>query len=167
MSAFIAYTIIGLTTGAGYALIASGFVLTYTTSRIFNMSHGAMAMAAAYLYYALAFQHHMNKLLAIIIVVGIVAPLFGIVVDRLLMRGLAEAPVNISLVTTIALFALLYGIVAKAFPPDKIGNVTPLLPSVHIGVAGQTINGNDLLKVILAVAAAVSFYFFFKLTRTG
>jgi branched-chain amino acid transport system permease protein len=167
VSAFIAYTIIGITTGAGFALISSGFVLTYTTSRIFNLAHGAMAMGGAYLYYALAFQHHVNRLLALIIVVGIVAPLFGVVVDRLLMRGLAEAPVNVSLVTTIALFALLYGIVSKEFPPDKIGPVTPLLQSVHVGIAGQTIDGNAMLKVIIAVAAAVGFYFFFKLTRTG
>src|SRR3954449_9158540 len=107
MSDFFAYTVAGIIYGAGFALIASGFVLTYTTSRIFNMAHGAMAMASAFIYYDLAFRHDMPKLLALLIVVGVVAPLFGIVVDRLIMRNLAGAPVNISLVVTIGIFLLI------------------------------------------------------------
>jgi len=167
VSAFIAYTIIGIVFGAGYAIAASGFVLTYTTSRVFNVAHGAMAMAAAFVYYYLCFQHHLPRLVGIILVVGVIAPIFGVVVERVIMRGLADAPVNISLVVTIALFLLLYGIVSKKFPPEKIGPVTPLLTSVHISVAGQRIDGNAMLMIISAIAVAIAFYLFFKVTRTG
>jgi branched-chain amino acid transport system permease protein len=167
VSAFIAYTIIGIVFGAGYAIAASGFVLTYTTSRIFNIAHGAEAMAGAYVYYWLCFQHGVPRGLGVLLVVGVIAPLFGIVVERLIMRGLADAPVNISVVVTIALFLLLYGIVSKAFPPDKIGPVTPLLSSVHVTIAGQLVDGNAMLIVILAAAIALAFYLFFKYTRTG
>src|SRR3954469_3572078 len=101
MSDFFAYTIAGIIYGAGFAIAASGFVLTYTTSRIFNMAHGAMAMAAAFIYWDLSVAHGMPRLLAVVLVVGVIAPLFGILVERVIMRGLAEAPVNISLVVTI------------------------------------------------------------------
>src|SRR4051794_23484936 len=168
MSDFLAYTITGIIFGAGYALIASGFVLTYTTSRIFNMSHGAMAMAAAFIYYDLAFRHGIPKLLALVIVVGVIAPLFGIVVDRLIKRNLADAPVNISLVVTIGIFLLIYGAVQKALPPEKVSGVEPLLPNLKIRIPGDTsINGNDLITVLLAIGVAIGFYMFFKLTRTG
>src|SRR3954462_9283562 len=167
MSAFIAYTITGIIYGAGYALIASGFVLTYTTSRIFNMAHGAMAMAAAFIYYDLAFRHGMPKGLAIVLVVGVIEPLFGVIVDRLIMRNLSEATVNISLVVTIGIFLLLYGLIQKVYPPEKIGPVEPLFPNVHITIAGNGINGNDMLTVLLAIGTAVAFYLFFKGTRTG
>ena len=43
----------GLVTGAIYGIMASGLVLTYTTSGIFNFAHGAVAFATAYLYYQL------------------------------------------------------------------------------------------------------------------
>src|SRR3954454_21944018 len=155
MSDFLAYTITGIIFGAGYALIASGFVLTYTTSRIFNMSHGAMAMAAAFIYYDLAFPHGIPKLLALVIVVGLIAPLFGIVVDRLIMRNLADAPVNISLVVTIGIFLLIYGTIQKVYPPDKIGPVEPLLPNVSVTIAGNGINGNDILTVLCAIGTAI------------
>src|SRR3954453_13693478 len=109
MSAFLAYTIIGIITGAGYAIAAAGLVLTYTTSRIFNMSHGAMAMFAAFGYYFFAYQHHWPRILAILFVVLVLAPIFGVIVERIIVRGLADAPVNISLVVTVGLFLLLYG----------------------------------------------------------
>ena len=167
MSAFLAFTIIGIVTGAGYAIAASGLVLTYTTSRVFNMAHGAMAMVAAFLYFDLAYLHGVPRILAIVIVVGVVAPLFGVIVERLIMRGLADAPVNISLVVTVGLFLMLYGLATKRYPPEKISGVDPLLASLHITIAGQTIVGNDLLTVFVAAGVAVGFYLFFKRSRTG
>jgi branched-chain amino acid transport system permease protein len=164
---FLGATIAGIVYGAGYALIASGFVLTYTTSRIFNMGHGAMAMGAGFIYWDMAFRHHMPRLLALLIVVGIIAPIFGVVVDRLIMRNLAQAPVNISLVVTVGVFFLIYGAVQKFYPSDQIGTISPLMKSVTWHAPGGTINGNDILTVLCALGAAVAFYFFFKLTRTG
>jgi branched-chain amino acid transport system permease protein len=167
MSAFLAYTIIGIITGAGYAIAASGLVLTYTTSRIFNMAHGAMAMFAAFMYYFFAYQHHWPRLLAIVVVVFVLAPLFGVVIERLFMRGLADAPVNISLVVTVGLFLLLYGAATKIWPPSKISGVQPLLGGIHVTVAGQEIVGNDLLTLAAAGAVAIAFFLFFKRSRTG
>src|SRR4051794_37471718 len=168
MSDFFAYTIAGIIYGGGFALIASGFVLTYTTSRIFNMAHGAMAMAAAFIYYDLAFRHDWPKLVALLFVVGVIAPVFGVVVDRLVMRNLADAPVNISLVVTIGIFSLIYGTILKVYPADKVGSVEPLLNNVKIHVpGGGSFDGNALVIVLLAIGVAISFYLFFKLTRTG
>jgi branched-chain amino acid transport system permease protein len=167
MNAFLAYTIIGIVTGAGYAIAASGLVLTYTTSRVFNMAHGAMAMFAAFMYYFFAYQHGWPRLLAIVMVVGVIAPIFGVLVERLIMRGLSDAPVNISLVVTVGLFLLLYGGATKLWPPDEITGVLPLLPNLHMTIAGITIVGNDLLTLIVAATVAVAFYLFFKRTRTG
>src|SRR3954469_18813946 len=167
MSDFFAYTIAGIIYGAGFALIASGFVLTYTTSRIFNMAHGAMAMAAAFIYWDLAFRHDVPKLLALLIVVGVIAPLFGVVVDRLVMRNLSQAPVNISLVVTVGIFFLIYGTIQKVYPPTKIGAVEPLLSNVNVTIFGNGVNGNDMLTVLLAIGTAVGFYLFFKMTRAG
>ena len=51
MHLFLEYTILGLVTGAVYGIAASGLVLTYTTSGIFNFAQGAMAMLAAFTYW--------------------------------------------------------------------------------------------------------------------
>ena len=45
MDKFLTFTIVGLTIAAIYAVIASGLVLTYTTTGIFNFAHGAAGHA--------------------------------------------------------------------------------------------------------------------------
>ena len=45
--------ILGLDSAAIYAVAASGLVVTYTTSGIFNFAHGAVAMMAAFVYWQL------------------------------------------------------------------------------------------------------------------
>mgnify|MGYP006176235735 CR=1 FL=1 len=49
MEEFATLTVVGLVFGAIYAIAASGLVLTYTTSGIFNFAHGAQAMLSAFL----------------------------------------------------------------------------------------------------------------------
>ena len=47
------YIISGLVVGSIYAISALGLVLTYTSSRVFNFAHGALAYAIAVFYYYL------------------------------------------------------------------------------------------------------------------
>ena len=51
MQEFLAYSIFGLVTAAIYAIAASGLVVTYTTSGVFNLAHGATGMFGAFLYW--------------------------------------------------------------------------------------------------------------------
>ena len=44
MHEFLEFTIIGIVLGAAYAVAASGLVVTYATSGIFNIAHGAIGM---------------------------------------------------------------------------------------------------------------------------
>ena len=53
MSEFLALTVLGLCTAAVFALAASGLVLTYTTTGIFNFAHGAIGMLGAFAYWQL------------------------------------------------------------------------------------------------------------------
>ena len=80
----------GLVTGAIYWIMASGLVLTYTTSGIFNFAHGAVAFATAYLYYQLNTGLGVPIVPALIIAVFVFAPLLGLLLDRILLRRLAE-----------------------------------------------------------------------------
>ena len=48
MTELLSFTILGLFTGAAYAIAASGLVLTYTTTRVFNLAHGAIGMLCAF-----------------------------------------------------------------------------------------------------------------------
>ena len=98
----------GLVTGAIYSIMASGLVLTYTTSGIFNFAHGAVAFTTAYLYYQLntglgvpivPVGHHLRVHLRPAARVSLL--------DRILLRRLAKAPVYARIVGTIGLLVAL------------------------------------------------------------
>ena len=54
MDQFLALTVVGIVAGCIYALTATGLVVTYTTSGIFNFAHGALGMVAAFAYWELS-----------------------------------------------------------------------------------------------------------------
>ena len=56
MDKFLTFTIVGLTVASIYAIFASGLVLTYTTTGIFNFAHGAAGMLFAFVYWQLRFD---------------------------------------------------------------------------------------------------------------
>ena len=102
MDKFLSLVISGTVTGGIYSIMASGLVLTYTTSGIFNFAQGAIAFAVAYFYYQLN-SGGMPIVPAAIISILIFAPLMGFALDRLLLRRLSEAPVYAKVVGTIGL----------------------------------------------------------------
>src|SRR6516165_12297700 len=111
MVKFLNLSLSGAVTGAIYSIMASGLVLTYTTSGIFNFAHGAVAFATAYLYYQLNTGLGVPIVPALVICVLIFAPLMGLLLDRILLRRLAQAPIYARIVGTIGLLVALPALV--------------------------------------------------------
>lgn len=110
MEKFLIFTIVGLTLAAIYAIISSGLVLTYTTTGIFNFAHGAIGMLAAFAYWQIRFQWGWPTPLALFVVIGVIAPLFGLMLERVIMRGLAGTSEATKLVVSISLLVGLIGL---------------------------------------------------------
>ena len=58
MHEFLEFTVIGIVLGSAYAVAASGLVVTYATSGIFNIAHGAIGMSMAFVYWQLSVGWH-------------------------------------------------------------------------------------------------------------
>ena len=110
MSAFLSYTIVGLVSGCIYALTATGLVVTYTTSGIFNFAHGAIGMMAAFSYWQLTVGWGWPIWLALPAVLLVGAPLVGALVERVLIRPLRGAAADLSIVITLGLLLFLLGV---------------------------------------------------------
>ena len=63
MTDLLPFLVVGVTTGAVYALASMGLVLTYTTSGVFNFAHGAVGMFATYIFYVLRVEQVFRRLL--------------------------------------------------------------------------------------------------------
>jgi branched-chain amino acid transport system permease protein len=166
MTALLAYTIFGLVTGGAYAVVAGGLVLTYSTSKVFNVGHGAIGMVMAFLYWELAENRGLPQWLALLIVVGGCAPLFGLVIERFVMRRLAGAPVGITLVAGVGVLVGLIGAAQVIWPPQA-RPVRPFLDQLGIHIGQSFVSGHDLVTLACAVLVAGGLYVLLNRTRTG
>ena len=98
--------VIGVITGAAYGLLALGLVLIYKSSGVFNFAQGEFGTVAVYTLYLLHFDVPYG--VAIAGRAGRAAVIFGVLVERLVVRPLFEAPRVIVLVATagVALLAI-------------------------------------------------------------
>ncbi|MCP2244957.1 ABC transporter permease [Lentzea rhizosphaerae] len=166
MTALLAYTIFGLVTGGAYAVVAGGLVLTYSTSKVFNVGHGAIGMVMAFLYWELAENRGLPQWLALLIVVGGCAPLFGLVIERFVMRRLAGAPVGITLVAGVGVLVGLIGAAQVIWPPQA-RPVRPFLDQLGVHIGQSFVSGHDLVTLACAVLVAGGLYVLLNRTRTG
>jgi branched-chain amino acid transport system permease protein len=167
MTTFLAFTIVGLVVGCIYAMTATGLVVTYTTSGVFNFAHGAIGMLAAFTYWQLTVPWGWPVPLAFLFVLLVLAPLLGALIERVLIRPLHGAPVDLSLVVTLGLLLASIGIANQLWRPT-VGRVVPKFFQGHsIRLSGVAISYHQLLVIAVAVAVAVFIRLVFTKTRAG
>lgn len=159
--------VIGVVYGCIFALAASGVVVTYQTSGVFNFGHGAIGMLAAWTYWQLALGWGWPAPLALVAVLLVLAPLFGALIERVLIRPLHGASVDIGIVVTLALLLGLVGAAQLIWNQQRIYRNPSFFPGASLDVFGFRMNGNQILVIIAALAVAVGLRLFFSRTRLG
>lgn len=166
MSDLLAFTIVGIVTGSVYAVAASGLVLTYTTSGVFNIAHGAVGMLMAFLYWQLRFDWGWPAPLSLAIVLLVAAPLLGAVIERVLTRDLVKAPLVSSLVLTIGLLLVLMGLALNVWPPEG-RRVEGFFAPGGFDFGPVFVTWHQATTVVVAAAVAIGLRLFMFRTRAG
>jgi len=159
VQSFLNFTIVGIATAAVYAIAASGLVVTYTTSGIFNFAHGAVGMISAFLYWqvsapAVSGGWEWPLWWSLIFVVFIAAPLMGAVIERVIMRGLEGATEVVKIVVTVSLLLALVGLSQWIWP----GDVTRAMPRFFPDADDKLLLGDVSVpydRILILVAALV------------
>jgi len=164
---FLQFTIFGITAGCVFAVTASGLVLTYTTTGVFNFAHGAVGMLCAFVHHQLTVEWGAPVVVSLVVVLGVLAPLVGLTLERM-MRSFRGASPGTTLTVTIALTVLLIGVAQYGFQSDG-GQRTlpPLLGDRYVVLAGARVRWDDLAFLVVAVAVAVGLRALLRRTRTG
>jgi branched-subunit amino acid ABC-type transport system permease component len=170
MANFLQYTVLGLVTGGVYGIAASGLVVTYTTSGIFNFAHGAVAMLGAFTYWQLRFAWGWPAPIALLIVLGVLAPLLGAALYGVVMRGLRGTAEVTRIVVPVS---VMLGFLALS---TWIWDPTPSTPRLFlmffgagntVRVLGVNLAYHEVAALIIAVVVALALRFLFYRTRTG
>lgn len=167
MDQFLTFTIAGVVTAALYAVAASGLVLTYTTSGVFNFAHGAFGMFAAFAYWQVRFEWDVPAPLALLVVLGLGAPLFGAVVERLVLRGLRGASEVIRLIVSVSLLFGVYQAAVLLFSPGTGRRMPGFYDGNAIDLGVVNLTWHDASTIVAAVVTAGALRLLLFRTRLG
>lgn len=145
-----------------YILMASGLVLLFSIMGILNFAHGQFYMLGAYVIFYVFQQAGINFFVSLGIT-ALVIGFIGILLERYIMRPIGQ-PLQI-VVVTIALSAVIEGIVTVAFGPAP-KSVTTAFPGTFT-IGGISISNERIATIVIAVFLIGALYLFLQKTKLG
>lgn len=161
------WIIAGITFGSVYAVAATGLVVTYTTSGIFNFAQGAIGMFMAYVFWELRVNLGMQTLVALLITVFVAAPLMGAAIERILMRRMADAPLVAQIVTTVGLMLMLMGLAAKLWDPQESRRIDRFFGTSGFQIGQTLMPWSRFITIVAGLVLAIGLKFLLSKTRLG
>ena len=130
--------ITGLSLGTVYALVALGFVVVYKASEVLNFAHGSFVIAGAYV---TARTHEIFGFFGAVLAGILAAALMALIVERLFVRPIRDAPVISLAIMTIGVEVILNTELIRRIGVD-------IMPLGHPwGATAVTILGLSLIHI--------------------
>ena len=155
----------GLATGSVYALTAIAVVVVFRNIRTINLAQGDFGMIAAFLGIVFIKEFDLNYYVMLPLVV-LCSMGLGILVERIVMRPIADSDWLTLFTATLGVYYILHGAAGwiwgrntKAFP------VT--FDAEPVEIYGALISQGHLINMAWAAAIAIVLFFFFKYTKQG
>ena len=161
--ALMPQVIAGLATGGIYASLALALVMIYQATHLVNFAQGEMAMFATYIAWALI-NAGLGYWPAFFLTVGI-AFVLGIVIERIIIRPVENAPVLAVVVVFIGLLVILNSVAGWIFTYTIKSFPSPFPIEPLFGIRFMSPHQLGAIGVTLVVLAAL--YAFFRFTPLG
>ena len=165
---FLQFGLLGLATGAIFALIAQGAVLVYRGSGLLNLAQGAFAMVGAYAYYSFNAQAGIPVVPSVILAVLLCA-VGGWLMHLLVLRPMRRSSSLTRVVATLGIVVVLqssafiiYGQYTKTVEPVIPRKTVFLLSDNRLPI------GTDALTIIgLAIVLTAVLTYVYRSTKVG
>ncbi|MHA3700585.1 ABC transporter permease subunit [Jatrophihabitans sp. YIM 134969] len=165
---FLQFGLLGLATGAIFALIAQGAVLVYRGSGLLNLAQGAFAMVGAYAYYSFNAQAGIPVVPSVVLAVLLCAA-GGYLMHRLVLRPMRQSSSLTRVVATLGIVVVLQS-AAFIIYGQYTKTVEPVIPrrTVFLMSDNRLPIGTDALTIIgLAVVLTGVLTYVYRSTKVG
>jgi len=155
----------GIAVGGLYALTAVGVVVVFRNTRTINLAQGDFAMMGAFIGLVLLKSLGLNYFVVVpLVVISIMG--IGMIVERVVMRPLADSDWLILFHATLGVYFILHGVSGwlwgrdtKAFP--IVFDPTP------VEIVGAIVSKGHLINISWTIGIGLVLYLFFKYTKQG
>jgi len=163
----------GLLSGIMYSLVALGFALIFKASGIFNFAQGAFVLFAALtlvgLIEGVLLGFQMNFWVALVLALAVMV-VYGIAVERVVLRPLVNQPLIILFMATIGLNFFTEGF-AQSLWGTQVYTLDIGIPDVPweglYAATGISLTVFDVVAAAIAGVLVAGLSFFFSRTKTG
>lgn len=170
MEAFILIGITGIGLGALYFLIASGLSLIYGLMGVLNFAHGSFLTVGAFVGFWVAskmgFETTIPEFLLAMIIGGLAAGLFALLIEQLLITRLYERHIDQALVT-VGVSLVVGAVLGGWFGNDLRMFPTPLWFLTAIDIGGAQIPADRVIYISTAILLLIGNWALLKFTRIG
>jgi branched-chain amino acid transport system permease protein len=164
MDIFIQQVVSGLATGGIYASLALALVMIYQATDVVNFAQGEMAMFSTYLCWSLL-QAGLPYWAAFFATL-VIAFLGGVLIERIVIRPVENAPILTIVIVSIGLLVILnsvagwiYSYIQKPFPSP--------FPSKPIKLGNIVFGTHDLGEIGITLVVLLLLFLFFRYTTLG
>jgi ABC-type branched-subunit amino acid transport system ATPase component/branched-subunit amino acid ABC-type transport system permease component len=165
LAEFLPFIVIGLSVGSVYGLAATGLVLTYKTSGIFNFAYGALASVSVFIFYELHDVQGWPWPVVGGLCVFVVGPVLGYLLEWL-SRQLAAADRTLQIGAMVGLIVWIVSITGIMFS-NTSGIFPSFLPTTTVRMLDVNVQWEQIIVAVVGFAAAGALYAFLRFTRRG
>ncbi|MGF1526320.1 MAG: branched-chain amino acid ABC transporter permease, partial [Candidatus Competibacterales bacterium] len=158
-------TINGLIVGMLYGIVAMCFVLIYKSTQVVNFAQGEFLLMGAWVCWWFLTEWQMPFVVGFLFTLAFMT-LFGILLQRVVLRPLIGEPVISVIMVTIGLSIFFQALLNWIF-----GNAPVRFPEVFpvqtVTIGNLNVETAYLMSLVISVVIMGGFYYFFRFTRYG
>ena len=166
MSSFVQYTVQGLAAGGFYALAALGLAVIFGVLGVVNFSHGACYMLGAVGAAVLLNTTNLGFWPALLIV-PLVMFVFGVLMERLLVRWLLRLDPLYNFLLTFGLTLLLVDLVKRRYGVSGLPYQLPAGLEGNVTIGGLSLSAYQIFACLFSLAVCVVVWAVLTKTRVG
>jgi ABC-type branched-subunit amino acid transport system ATPase component/ABC-type branched-subunit amino acid transport system permease subunit len=182
MSTVILFLILGLGSGAVYAALSLGLVVTYRSSGVVNLASAAIALYVAYTYAYLRMGQLVDPIPGLsptinlgtsslgfwpaCLIALVVAAVLGALLYALIFRPLRAAPATAKAVASVGVMIVLQALLATQLGSSAV-TVAPIFPAHIYQILGSRVPGDRLWSAAVIIALSIALGLWFRLSRFG
>lgn len=178
MRLFLQEIVVGITTGAIYALIALGYTMVYGIIELINFAHGDIFMIGTFVSVSIFGLFGITQgshpagftLVGILIVTCLISMLIcavlGVVIERVAYRPLRNAPRLAPLISAIGVSLILEN-AGALWKGLGFVSIPQIFPQINYNLGPVTISSVNILVLVVALALMIALQWMVSSTRTG
>jgi len=158
--------LLGLVNGSFYAILSLGLAVIFGLLNVINFAHGALFMLGAVLTW-MAMNYFGINYWVMLLLAPLVVGVFGIVIERLLLRWIYKLDHLYGLLLTLGLTLLIEGVFRSIYGVSGLGYDTPELLEGATNLGFMIMPNYRAFVVLASLVVCVSTWYVIEKTKLG